>query len=237
MIYDIYCDESRQDLIVTKSSISKYNRFVCIGGIQLPYSERSRLKNEIKKLKQKYNVHGEIKWGNVSFNKLDFYLELVDLFFSSDEVTARTVVIDATQIDNVLFNNSDHELGYYKFYYQLLYHWVSEDHEYAIFTDFKTNKDKKRLHSLTNILNNATHSNCVKNIQAIDSKESLLLQIQNILMGAIGYKFNYGSNGKSTSKLEVIKRIEYHLNREISMTPKYFQKYNVFVMNLRKEKY
>lgn len=24
-----------------------------------------------------------------------------------------------------MFNNKDHELGYYKFYYQLLHHWIN----------------------------------------------------------------------------------------------------------------
>ena len=81
MKYDIYCDESRQDLLVNKASVNENNRYVCIGGIMLESKHRNHIKNEIRKLKEKYKVYGELKWGNVSNNKLEFYLELVDLFF------------------------------------------------------------------------------------------------------------------------------------------------------------
>jgi len=84
MLFDIYCDESRQDLLVEKSSISTHNRFVCIGGIILPTEKREELKNAIKELKEKHSLYGELKWGNVSPNKIDFYLELVELFFETE---------------------------------------------------------------------------------------------------------------------------------------------------------
>lgn len=235
MLYDVYCDESRQDLIVGKSSISDHNRFVCIGGIMLPTGEREGLKCSIKELKQKHNLFGELKWGNVSPNKIDFYLELVDLFFSADSsMDFRTVVIDARDINNEAFNNSDHELGYYKFYYQLLYHWMESQHNYYVFTDYKTNKDRTRLANLKRILNAACRSESVELIQAVDSKESLLLQLQNVLMGAVGYKFNYGIHGESEAKKAVVDRIEKYLGHPIRHTSKSYRKFNVFEMDLRK---
>jgi hypothetical protein len=235
MLFDIYCDESRQDLIVEKSSVNDYNRFVCIGGIMMPTEKREVLKNAIKDLKEKHNLYGELKWGNVSPNKINFYLELVDLFFGTDSsIDFRTVVIDAKAVDNESFNDSDHELGYYKFYYQLLYHWIDVQNEYYIFTDYKTNKDRTRLNNLKNILNRASWSNSVKLIQAINSKESLLLQLQNILMGAVGYKFNYGVHGKSEAKKAVVGRIEKHLGHPIRQTGKSYKKFNIFMIELKK---
>ena len=235
MLYDVYCDESRQDLIVEKSSIDSHNRFVCIGGIMLPTEKREGLKASIKELKDKHNLYGELKWGNVSPNKINFYLELVDLFFSSDSsIDFRTVVLDAKDIDNETFNDSDHELGYYKFYYQLLYHWIEPQYKYYIFTDYKTNKDRTRLKNLKGILNRACWSESVELIQAINSKESLLLQLQNVLMGAVGYKFNYGVHGESDAKKAVVDRIEKHLGHPIRHTSRSYKKFNVFVMDLRK---
>lgn len=235
MLYDVYCDESRQDLIVEKSSIDSHNRFVCIGGIMLPTEKREMLKDSIKDLKLKYSLYGELKWGNVSPNKINFYLELIDLFFSTDSsIDFRTVVLDAKDIDNETFNDSDHELGYYKFYYQLLYHWIEPRDEYYVFTDYKTNKDRTRLKSLKEILNRACWSESVELIQAINSKESLLLQLQNVLMGAVGYKFNYGIHGKSEAKKAVVDRIEEHLGHPIRHTSRNYRKFNVFVMDLRK---
>ena len=234
MRYDLYCDESRQDLLVKKSSIDINNRYVCIGGIMLKTEDREKLKLNIKELKEKYSVYGELKWGNVSENKLDFYLELVDMFFNFNEIYFRTVIIDATEVDNDSYNESDHELGYYKFYYQLIIHWINARDEYYLFTDYKTNKDKFRLKELKRIVNRACNSQCVDVIQAIDSKESLLIQLQNVLMGAVGYKFNYGDDGNSLSKKKVIRRIEKYLEHEIMTTSKSFKKFNIFKINLRK---
>ncbi len=234
MLYDIYCDESRQDLIVEKSSIKKNNRYICIGGIMIPNDAREHLKSEIKNLKKQHSVYGELKWGNVSSNKIDFYLDLIDLFFNLDSINFRTVVIDATEIDNDLFNSSDHELGYYKFYYQLLYHWINPYDKYYVFTDYKTNKDGTRLNLLKAILNKVWHSPCIEIVQAIDSRQSLSLQLQNILMGAVGYKYNYGIEGKSIAKQALIRRIEWHLGHDISSTSKDYKKFNIFKMNLSK---
>lgn len=235
MLYDVYCDESRQDLLVEKSSIDNHNRFVCIGGIMLPTEKREELKKLIKGLKEKHNLYGELKWGNVSPNKIDFYLDLVDLFFSVDtSIDFRTVVIDAKDVNNDSFNDSDHEIGYYKFYYQLLYHWIESQHHYYVFTDYKTNKDRTRLKNLKDILNRACYSDSIEFIQAINSKESLLLQLQNVLMGAVGYKFNYDVYGISEAKKAVIDRIEKHLGHSIRPTNKGFRKFNIFMIELRK---
>jgi hypothetical protein len=235
MLYDLFCDESRQDLLVKKTSVTPNNRYVCIGGIMLPNAQREKLKSDIKDLKEKHNLFGELKWGNVSTNKVDFYLELVDLFFdTNNSIDFRTVVIDAKNIDNDTFNDSNHELGYYKFYYQLIYHWINPNDGYYIFTDYKTNKNKTRLNSLKLVLNNANRSNCVELIQSINSKESLPLQLQNVLMGAVGYKFNHGDSGESVAKQAVVKRIEEYLDNPIHPTAKSYKKFNVFKINLRK---
>jgi hypothetical protein len=163
MRYDLYCDESRQDLLVNKKSIHENNRFVCIGGIMLPLEYREIVKSAIKELINKYKVYGEIKWGSVSDNKLKFYIELIDTFFGfGNEIEFRTVIIDAYEVDNETFNESDHELGYYKFYYQLIYNWICKNNNYYVFTDYKTNKGRYRLQNLKDIINRVNNCNCVK---------------------------------------------------------------------------
>ena len=81
VLIELYCDESRQDLLVDKSKVTDNNRYVCIGGIWIPNEKRSLFKASINLLKQKYGINKEFKWGNVSTNKIDFYKELIDLFF------------------------------------------------------------------------------------------------------------------------------------------------------------
>ena len=231
---DVYCDESRQDLLANPSAITANNRFCCIGGISLPYERRTEIKAAIKLLQKKYAVFGELRWGTVSNNKVDFYLELVDLFFSYPDLMFRTVVIDASKVQNDVFNNSDQELGYYKFYYQLLNHWLTAPDNYRIYTDQKTNKDKMRLNELRRILNvNRGIQTSIELIQAINSKESLLLQMENILMGAVGFKYNFGDAGVSIAKKRIVSHIESHIGKPIGHTSPSEQKFNVFAISLR----
>ena len=237
MVIDIYCDESRQDLLASKASISEGNKFCCIGGIMVSMDARAEIKANIKALKEKYGVYGEVKWSTVSPNKLPFYLDLVDLFFDSSELFFRTVVIDASKVRNNIFNENDQELGYYKFYYQLLRHWASLGNQYRVFTDQKTNRDKKRLQELIRILNTQfSVSDAFGSIQAIDSKESLILQMQNILMGAVGYKYNFHGEGSSYAKEQIVAKIEARLGRKVGKTYPSEQKFNVFEIALREER-
>lgn len=69
--------------------------------------------------------------------------------------------------------------------------------------------------------------------QAIDSRESVILQMQNVIMGAVGYKYNYRGSGTSSAKEAVISRIEQHLHHKIGRTSSAAQKFNVFVIDLR----
>lgn len=236
MLIDVYCDESRQDLLVNKLNVKENDRYACIGGIWVPNEKRNELKRQINTLKRKYGIYGEFKWGNVSNNKLMFYTELVNLFFMPEnrDIYFRCVVIDALEVNNEQYNDSDQELGYYKFYYQLLHNWLSCENEYYIFTDFKTNKDRNRLHELKRITNRGMNGEKIKIIQAIDSKESVILQLQNILMGTVAYKFNFRNDGQSAAKNELVSLVENHLGQAIVPMQKNEQKrFNIFKISLR----
>lgn len=229
-MFEIYCDESRPEVIFgSKEKLNEYNQFMLIGGIWLDAKDRNDIKEKIKSLKIKHNAFGEIKWKNVSPSKLDFYLELIDLFFYSD-LRFRCILINGKHFDSTIYHNSDDELGFYKFYYQLIYHWLEPLENYAIFLDHKKNRLPDRLHVLNDVLNNSSFS-FVNRVQAIPSKESVLIQLADLLMGAVGYKFHNHHN--SSAKLEVIKRIETHLGHPIRKTYKNESKFNIFQVRLK----
>jgi len=54
----------------------------------------------------------------------------------------RCIAVDREQV-NLALHQNDGELGFYKFYYQLLHHWIL-DNEYRIFCDLKTNRGRRR---------------------------------------------------------------------------------------------
>lgn len=233
MKIEIYCDESRHDLLDNPDIINENNRYTVIGGIWLDSRIREYLKNDIKSLQRKYNTFGEVKWNNVSDSRYDFYKSLIHLFFNYGlELRFRSIVIDALSVDINTYHDSDAELGFYKFYYQLLYHWVNPNNNYYIYTDYKQNRKNNRILELKEIINRAKHCSCIKHIQAINSKESLILQIADVIMGAVGYKYNFGYSGKSNAKNNIVRLIEEKIGKPITNTNKNEKKFNIFEIQL-----
>jgi len=234
---EVYCDESRQDLFCNTKSISDNNRYICIGGVWVNSSIREQVKNSIKELQKKHNLFGEFKWKRVTPSKYDFYEELIDLFFSYDDnLKFRCIVIDAKEIDMKTYNNDDSELGFYKFYYQLLVYWINRQDKYRVYTDYKINRKNNRLQELKEILNSKC-SDKVELIQAIDSNESLILQLEDVLMGAVAYKYNFKNDGIAIAKNKIINILESKLNKELNTSKsRYDKKFNIFKMDLRRRK-
>ncbi len=133
MDFEVYCDESRQDLIAKKQT----GQFFMIGSLWLPAEIREDVKVGIAQLREKYSVRGEIKWSKISPSKKDFYIALIDLFISFQEkLRFRCIAIESSMVD-LGWHNHDKELGFYKFYYQLLHHWILDLNAYTIFCDTK----------------------------------------------------------------------------------------------------
>lgn len=221
MNFEVYCDESAQELFHNRPSGEHY---VLIGGIWIKSENREAYKNSIKELRERYNLHGEFKWKRVSPSKIDFYIEIVKWFFKSD-IRFRTIVLRADELNAIKFHNQDNELMFYKFYYQLLHHWILDFNHYSIFVDTRTNRLHNRLKTLQECLNNSNLTSTVS-IQALPSNELDLIQVADLLIGAVGYKFH--KRNTSEAKLEVIDVITKLLGREIFPTPKREEKFNVF---------
>ena len=124
---------------------------VLIGGIWIHSTYRIELKNSVNEIKQRHNVQGELKWNKISPKYKDLYCDLIDYFFSTTHIRFRVILINSEQIDNEYINASSAELGFYKFYYRLIKHWIYDGNQYSVFLDHKTNGNssdsKKRLRS------------------------------------------------------------------------------------------
>jgi hypothetical protein len=230
MKIEVFCDESHPELFTTtKVPLGQY---LMIGSLWLPSEIRQLLKTQIEVLKNKHNVGTEFKWHKVHENKLMFYIELVDLFFShGDNLRFRCIAVDKNQF-KIKLHNDDAELGFYKFYYQLLHHWIRESNEYSIFCDQKTSSDPRRLNKLTEVLQNATPSAYIHPVQALPSWQVSILQFSDFLLGAAAAKKN-GKINSSSAKGKVLNHIETLLQREIGPSYKAEKKFNLFCINLR----
>jgi hypothetical protein len=230
---EIYCDESRQDLLTSQHPSAIYT---LIGSLWINHENREELKNHIKDLRKQYNVWGEIKWSKVSSLKEEFYKRLIDLFFEYPKTFYfRCVCVDSRQVDNNLFNQGDGELGFYKFYYHVLYHWINDNPiNCRVYCDIKPNRKKDRLKVLFRTLKN-TSMGSVESIQALNSSENVMLQFCDYLLGLTSASLNKSVLPGST-KMNLIKYFEELKGSKIKPTPKNVKKFNVFCIKLRGNK-
>lgn len=227
MDFEIYADESGLEALARKDA----HLFTGIGGIWIPAEHRDTMKQGIMAIKEKYKIKGELKWQKLSPSYYDLYKEIIDFFFLSGYIRFRVILIGSAKIDHITFNDQDAELGFYKFYYQLLHHWIYDFNSYDIFLDFKINRNKGRLNDLKRVLENANLTSFIKHVQALPSEQSLGIQLADILTGLTVAKFNNELTGKA--KLALIQYVEEkYLGKPIAATPKWEEKLNVFRMNL-----
>ncbi len=228
MDFEVYCDESGLEALTRKDA----HLYTGIGGIWIPSEYRDTLKDEVKKIKLKHNIMGELKWKKLSPSYIEVYKDIVDYFFASDYIRFRVVLIEADKIDNLKFNNEDAELGFYKFYYQLLHHWIFDFNTYDIFVDLKINRNKGRLKELEKVLDYSNLTSEIKQVQGLPSDESLGIQLADILTGLVVSKFNNEISG--FAKKHLIEHVENtYIKKPISPTGKWEEKVNIFKINLK----
>jgi hypothetical protein len=188
----VYCDESRQT----------QDRYMVFGGIVVHATAVDPFNQAMSLWRVAQNMHAELKWVKVSDRKLAEYKSLVDIFFSlagKNQLHFKSVVFDTAQIDYATYHKGDKELGFYKFFYQFLLHsfgsyTVEKNRRTLVFLDQRNTKQK--LSTLCAILNRGIRKkyhcarDVIRNVQAVDSKTSDLMQIADVLMGAIGYQNN-----------------------------------------------
>lgn len=233
MEYNIYCDES--------CHLEHDNqRYMILGGIICPKKLRNKVKNDISEIKSKYNIkkNAEIKWNKVSPSKINYYKELIDYFFGNDELRFRALIIDKTQLNHGEFNQT-HDDWYYKMYYQLLLNLVEPKQENYIYLDIKDTKSAKKVEGLKKYLSFKLMDyefEIIKNIQSMNSQESTLMQLADLLIGAIGYRNRkiYDNDNYSVAKRDlmmyVVDKSGYSLTKSTFLSEK---KFNLFCINLR----
>ena len=228
MRFEVYCDEAFPDLFTSGHPKAQY---LMIGSLWLPADLRDDVKAKIKTLRERHNAWGEIKWSKVSPSKLGFYLDLVELFFGyGDNLRFRCIAVDREQV-NLAFHEGDHELGFYKFYYQVLHHWILDFNSYSIFCDTKSNRERDRLHELGRVLDNANLSSSIESVQALPSKQVVLIQMADLLLGAASSRMN-DTLREGSAKEHLVLALEERLGHKLRPTMRGARKFNIFKINL-----
>ena len=218
--FNIYCDESTH---LQHDGMP----FMIIAYVSTGYNQLKLHNEHIKMLKAKHKFKGEIKWSGVSKSQYSFYADLLEYFFATD-IKFRAVIVDKTQI-NETRENFKYSDFYFQMYYQLLYHKINPDYMHNIYLDIKDTCSQSKLQKLSDILN---LSKAIRNLQFIKSHESYLMQVADLIMGAINYHLR-GLN-TVTAKTNLINKIESHTKIELTQsTPKSAEKFNLFFIDLK----
>lgn len=227
-ILNIYCDESCHLMN------DGFNSMV-LGSLIIPYDKVKEVSEKIKcyKVLHGMDVHNELKWTKVSNNKIEFYMDIINLFFSDKDIRFRCVVVpDKSKLKHDIFGRT-HDNFYYVMYYYGLKFVLNPKNKYNIYFDYKDTCQYDELRKLKTYLQKDTSipESSLK-LQPVLSFESQLIQLCDLLTGAVSYR-NRGlcESDAKTSIVEMIEKETKQSLSKISLVKE--EKFNVFVWTPR----
>ncbi len=236
-IINIYCDESCH-LQNDKEKV------MALGAVYCPASKKSEIFERLAELKRKHNLipknkknlndnraYYELKWNKVSLTKINYFKDVIDYFFADDHLNFRVLLVpDKSILDYEKFNHT-HDTFYYKMYFSMLKVILNPDKAHHIYIDIKDTRSREKVHKLERVLRNDKYDyvkEIIKKVQQVRSHEVELIQLADLLTGAVSY-VNRGLD-KSKAKNILIEHIrhrsKYSLTKSTLIRE---QKFNIFL--------
>lgn len=182
--YNIFCDEAAINSA----------RYMLIGGLWMPWEAEEPARARLAQVRADCNLTAEMKWVKVSQGKLEAYKSFVDVFWQVPEISFKCIVVDTHELDYRIFHKNDKELGFYKFYFQLISRNLAADHLYWLYTDERRNRKANRLDTLKVITNRWwMKRGGVESLQKVEPRQSHaedFIQLADLLLGAFAYAWN-----------------------------------------------
>ena len=225
--FNVYCDESchlENDRIPT----------MAWGAVYCPIHKTQAISKSVRVLKTRHGLatNFEAKWTKISPSKLDFYLELANLFLTNEELQFRGLVVPNKKLlDHERFEQS-HDDWYYKMYFTMLSKIFSTKNRYRVYLDIKDTCGGPRTRKLHKVLANNLHDfkyQCIERVEQLRSHESELLQVTDLLVGALTYANRDFSN--NTAKASIIKQLQEKLGENALRKTSFWTaaKFNILV--------
>ena len=210
---NFYCDESCH----LEHDHSKY---MILGMVSCLKKDINFINSKIKEIKEKNNISPftEVKWSKLSKTNVQLYVDLLSFFFDkSVNISFRAILINKTQLNHKKFKQT-HEDFYYKMYYYLLQYKIQPLMFNKIYIDEKDTHNSERTKKLTTVLKNKFYdfdNNKILPIQVIKSHEIQIMQLTDILTGALSYSLN-NKEKTNQGKVSILKLIEKNINYKIT---------------------
>jgi len=236
-ITNIYCDESCH-LENDKEKV------MALGAVYCPASKKKEIFQMLTELKKKHNLipknkknpndnrtYYELKWNKISLSKINYFKDVIDYFFADDDLNFRVLVVpDKSKLDYEKFNHT-HDTFYYKMYFSMLKVILNPDKVHHIYIDIKDTKSREKVHKLEQVLRNDKYDyakEIIKKVQQVRSHEVELIQLADLLTGAVSYVNRGLSDSRAKNILinHLKHRSKYSLTKSTLIRE---QKFNIFL--------
>lgn len=187
--------------------------FLLLGLTSCPADKVRAAHEQLAAIWERFNLpkHLEVKWTKVSPGRLDFYQAVLEWFFASENVTFRSLVLPDKQRIYAALPPESRDNLYYSLYYQLLRTTIEQENRYRVFIDLKDTRGREKITHLTELLRadaNDPYGKSVESLQHVHSHEIKLLQVCDLLMGAVGFARRPVAENESPAKRKLVKFIE-----------------------------
>ncbi len=223
-VINIYCDESCH---------LEHDRqpAMALGAVWCSLDHVRSATERIREIKAKHGLppRAEVKWTKLSPGNLPLYLDLLDYFFDTESLNFRCLVAHKLELRHGDYGQT-HDDWYYKMYFTML-QVILEPHAcFRIYLDIKDTRSAAKVRHLHDVLAHNLYDfsrDIVTRMQTVRSHESELLQIADILIGALSAANR--EEIESLAKKALIERLRrrsgYSLTRSTLLREK---KFNVF---------
>lgn len=190
-----FCPPQDYVFFADEAGISN-DRFTVVGGICVRGPAIPALHANIEAFRAQHNMNAELKWTKISNQKCEEYKALVDLFFAlnnSNHLHFHALIFDSHQANHAKYNKGDSDVGLSKLYYQLLVHKFARlyPNEIGMSVCVDHRNSSTPLNDLREMINStlardhAIPHRPIKQLVSMDSCDDDLLQINDVILGAV----------------------------------------------------
>jgi hypothetical protein len=210
---------------------------MAIGGLWMMTDKQASFLEQFSAIWKQKGKHGEVKWNRTNPDNLNKFIRIADLFFDFSGTMFRAIVVDQHRVDLARYHDGDSELGFYKFYYEMIEKWILKGNEYVIRLDHKENRDKTRYQTMESFLGNRARGAGAKvaKLETVDSSNEPLIQICDLFTGAIAAASCDDlrpDSPKAKLANHIAQRARFASLKHSSISPA-FSKFNIFRIDLR----
>jgi hypothetical protein len=228
-IYKIFCDESCHlqhdgaDIMV-------------LGALHCTAEKTIQLNKHIKWLRHEHNFKPEFKWSKLHKHQWPLYKNIIDLIIDDLDVHFKaTVVLNKNTLEHQLYNSGSHSDFYHKMFYFTLRDFLQINNEYRVYLDYMDTTSAVKTQKMCEVLQNGTYWQLDVNATIVQSYEVQLVQVVDLLIGAVAYRNRSDIEKSSAIKKQFVSYLEQKIGARLDVgTPPWEEQFNIFRFQPRK---